>query len=97
MESWIASGLDMIHTYFLKKLTSVHERSTQMNQLLVATSHPDIFSQSKSTIPLVLRSSKLPNLSPYAGLIEVFAYRSVDRGCPISNERTNIVEIHFQL
>ena len=48
MKSWTAPGPDMIHTYWLKHLTAVHERlAAQMNQLLASGSHPDWLTQGK--------------------------------------------------
>lgn len=41
-ENWTAPEPDMTHTYWLYKLTVVHEfLAPQMNQLLVETSHTD--------------------------------------------------------
>ena len=42
MKSRTASGLDMIHTDWLKKLIALHERlAAQMNQLLMDVTHHD--------------------------------------------------------
>ena len=41
MKSWTAPGPDMIHAYWLKKLTSLHNRlACQMQQLLLEENHP---------------------------------------------------------
>uniref|UniRef100_A0A8C4WGB1 Reverse transcriptase domain-containing protein n=1 Tax=Gopherus evgoodei TaxID=1825980 RepID=A0A8C4WGB1_9SAUR len=48
---WTAPGPDMIHTYWLKKLTAVHERlAAQMNQLLAASSHPNWLTQGRTVL-----------------------------------------------
>ncbi|XP_032426375.1 uncharacterized protein LOC116724756 [Xiphophorus hellerii] len=42
MKNWTAPGPDMIHAYWLKKLTALHERlADQMNQLLQSGTHPE--------------------------------------------------------
>ncbi|TWW59399.1 hypothetical protein D4764_06G0009290 [Takifugu flavidus] len=62
MKSWTAPGPDKIHTYWLKKLTALHERlAAKMNQLLTSGNHPESLTQGwtvlimkdpqKSTIP----------------------------------------------
>ena len=49
MKSWTAPGPDMIHTYWLKHLTAVHERlAVQMNQLLASGSHSDWLTQGRT-------------------------------------------------
>lgn len=42
MKNWIGPGLDIIHSYWLKKLTAMHEcLAAQMNWLLAANFHSD--------------------------------------------------------
>ena len=42
MRSWAAPGPDMIHAFWLKKLTALHSRlATQMSQLIATGSHPE--------------------------------------------------------
>ena len=42
MRSWAAPGPDMIHAYWLKKLTALHSRlATQMSHLIAEGSHPE--------------------------------------------------------
>ncbi len=51
MKSWTAPGPDMIHTYWLKKLTALHERlAVQMNQLLVDGTHPEWLTQGRTIL-----------------------------------------------
>ncbi len=53
MKSWTAPGPDMIHTYWLKKLTALHERlAAQMNQLLRDGTHPDWLTQGRTVLIL---------------------------------------------
>ena len=45
MKSWTAPGLE-IHTYWLKKLSALHEHpAAQMNQLLMDGMHPEWLTQ----------------------------------------------------
>ena len=51
MKSWTAPDPDMIHTYWLKLLTALHERlAAQMNQLLASGSHPDWLTQGRTVL-----------------------------------------------
>ena len=51
MNSWTAPGSDMIHHYWLKHLTAVHERlAAQMNQLLASGSHSDWLTQGRMVL-----------------------------------------------
>lgn len=48
---WTTPGLDMTHTYWLKKLTVVHEHlAVQMNQLLAAGSRLDWITQGRKML-----------------------------------------------
>lgn len=50
-KSWTTLGLDMTHTYWLKKLTVVHEHlAVQMNQLLAAGSCLDWIIQGRTML-----------------------------------------------
>ena len=51
MKSWTAPSPDMIHTYWLKHLTAVHERlATQMNRLLASGSQPDWLTSGRTVL-----------------------------------------------
>ncbi|KAM8953113.1 alpha-2-HS-glycoprotein [Pelodytes ibericus] len=51
MESWTTPSLDMIHAYWLRKLTAIHEYlAAQMNHLLVAGCHPDWLTQGRTVL-----------------------------------------------
>ncbi|XP_025766930.1 uncharacterized protein LOC112848110 [Oreochromis niloticus] len=53
MKSWTAPGPDMVHTYWLKKLTALHERlAAQMNQLLVDERHSEWLTEGKTVLIL---------------------------------------------
>ena len=65
MKSWTALGPDMIHPYWLKHLTAVHERlAALMNQLLASAFHPSWLTQRRTA--LVMKDShKGTTLSNY--------------------------------
>ncbi|TWW78234.1 hypothetical protein D4764_11G0003550 [Takifugu flavidus] len=51
MKSWTAPGPDKILTYWLKKLTALHERrAAQMNQLLTSGDHPEWLTQGRTVL-----------------------------------------------
>ena len=51
MKRWSAPGPDIIHIYWLKHLTAVHERlAAQMNQLLATGSHLDWLTQERTVL-----------------------------------------------
>ncbi|XP_076733794.1 uncharacterized protein LOC143414044 [Maylandia zebra] len=51
MKSWTAPGPDMVHAYWLKKLTALHERlAAQMNQLLVNERHPEWLTEGRTVL-----------------------------------------------
>lgn len=53
MKNWTAPGPDMIHAYWLKKLTALHERlAAQMNQLLRDGTHPEWLTQGRTILIL---------------------------------------------
>uniref|UniRef100_A0A7N8XHF5 Reverse transcriptase domain-containing protein n=1 Tax=Mastacembelus armatus TaxID=205130 RepID=A0A7N8XHF5_9TELE len=53
MKNWTAPGPDMIHTYWLKKLTALHERlAAQMNQLLMDGTHPEWLTEGRTVLIL---------------------------------------------
>ena len=56
VKSWTAPGLDMIHTYWLKKLTAPHESlAAQTSRLLMVRTHPDWLIQGRTV--LIMRDS----------------------------------------
>ena len=51
MKSWRAPGPDMVHGYWLKKLTALHQRlATQMNQLIQTGNHPEWLTQGRTSL-----------------------------------------------
>ncbi|KAL4008504.1 hypothetical protein ACER0C_002356 [Sarotherodon galilaeus] len=51
MKSWTAPGPDMVHAYWLKKLTALHEcLAAQMNQLLVNERHPEWLTEGRTVL-----------------------------------------------
>lgn len=41
MQNWMASGPDMIHAYWLKKLSSLHEHlAAQISHVIMDETHP---------------------------------------------------------
>uniref|UniRef100_A0A3B5PPD0 Reverse transcriptase domain-containing protein n=1 Tax=Xiphophorus maculatus TaxID=8083 RepID=A0A3B5PPD0_XIPMA len=51
MKNWTAPGPDMIHAYWLKKLTALHERlADQMNQLLQSGTHPEWLTEGRTIL-----------------------------------------------
>ncbi|KAK7930440.1 hypothetical protein WMY93_006835 [Mugilogobius chulae] len=51
MKNWTAPGPDMIHSYWLKKLTALHERlAAQMNQLLRDGTHPEWLTEGRTIL-----------------------------------------------
>ena len=57
MKNWRAPGPDMLHAFWLKQLTSLHNRmAKQMNQLLEEGSHPEWLT--KGTTVLIMKDPK---------------------------------------
>ena len=51
MKNWTAPGPDMIHAYWLKKLTSLHIRLTyQMEKLVTEGDHPSWLTQGRTVM-----------------------------------------------
>uniref|UniRef100_A0A3B3HW39 Reverse transcriptase domain-containing protein n=1 Tax=Oryzias latipes TaxID=8090 RepID=A0A3B3HW39_ORYLA len=51
MKNWTAPGPDMIHAYWLKKLTALHERlAAQINQLLRDGTHPEWLTEGRTIL-----------------------------------------------
>ena len=51
MKNWTAPGPDMIHTYWLKKLTSLHRRlACQMEKLVAEGDHPSWLTQGRTVL-----------------------------------------------
>ena len=51
MKNWTAPGPDMIHAYWLKKLTSLHKRlACHMKKLVTEGDHPSCLTQGKTVL-----------------------------------------------
>ena len=51
MKNWTASGPDMIHAYWLKKLTSLYKRlACQMEKLVTEEDHPSWLTEGRTVI-----------------------------------------------